>query len=260
MRAFAVLAGAIFAAGLTVPLSTAGPPDGNADKPKNHWVKNVTITEYYPAPERWFDGRKVKAPGIKGKHHVDWLYSSSGIAMEGDGLGLDGKRYHLATYGPRNWVAADGKPTAPVAGGGWTHGWPAWRTGGWRNKQKEVTYPLQGGGWSNEKSVRYIKPKKITFASGPSLPLKAWKSIAVDPGLIPIGSKVFVPVYCSVRGHGWFKAEDTGAAISRRHIDVYRTPPKSEDGAASYSGEKIYVLKPDTKAPKSRPTCADFKK
>lgn len=253
MRAFALIAGAVLAAAVTVPLSTAGPPDTSHPK---HWLRHFLVTEYYPAPERWFDGRKVKAPGLEGKHRVDFLYSSSGVAMEGDGVGLDGKRVHLAQATPKYWVAPDGKRTRPRKSGGWTHGWPAWRTGGWRNADHAVTYPLDGGGWSNGPSVRYRKPKGVTFAPGPSLPLRAWKSIAVDPKLIPLGSRVFIPVYCAARGHAWFNAQDTGGAIKGRHIDVYRRPPKMQDGAAKYTNQRVYVLKPGEKAPKSRPTCA----
>jgi 3D (Asp-Asp-Asp) domain-containing protein len=253
MRAFALCAGAVLAAAVTVPLSTAGPPDTSHPK---HWLKHFVITEYYPAPERWFDGRKVKAPGLTGRHRVDWLYSSSGVSMEGDGVGLDGKRVHLATATPTYWIAPDGKKTRPRKSGGWTHGWPAWRTGGWRNSDHQVTYPLDGGGWSNGASIRYHKPQGVTFAPGPSAALRAWKSIAVDPKVIPLGSRVFIPVYCATRGHAWFKAEDTGGAINRRHIDVYRRPPKTADGAAAYTNQRVYVLKPGQPAPKSKPTCA----
>lgn len=40
-------------------------------------------------------------------------------------------------------------------------------------------------------------------------------SIAVDPRVIPLGSKIFVP------GYGWGKAEDTGSAVNGLHIDVW---------------------------------------
>jgi 3D (Asp-Asp-Asp) domain-containing protein len=42
-----------------------------------------------------------------------------------------------------------------------------------------------------------------------------WGSIAVDPRLIPMGSKIFVP------GYGYGRAEDTGSAIYET-ITVYR--------------------------------------
>jgi 3D (Asp-Asp-Asp) domain-containing protein len=256
MRFLLALATGGLAAMLVTSLSTAS---GSGTGPRARWIRDVSITEYYPAPERWFIGRKVKAPGLRARHRVDWLYSSSGVSMEGDGVGLSGRRYHLAAYGPKDWVAPDGKPTRPrKRGGGWTHGWPAWRTGGWRNAKHEVTFPLQGGGWSNGKAVRYIKPKGVEFAPGPSLPLRPWRSIAADPDLIPLGSRVFVPAYCEVLGRGWFRADDTGSAINRKHIDVYRRPPAEPDGASAYSGRRIFVIPPSVHR-KHRPTCADLR-
>ena len=44
---------------------------------------------------------------------------------------------------------------------------------------------------------------------------KEGRTIAVDPRLIPYGSKVFVV------GHGWRIAEDTGGKIRGRRIDVF---------------------------------------
>lgn len=40
-------------------------------------------------------------------------------------------------------------------------------------------------------------------------------AIAVDPRVIPMGSRIFVP------GYGWGTAEDTGGAIIGYHIDVW---------------------------------------
>jgi 3D (Asp-Asp-Asp) domain-containing protein len=222
---------------------------------KPRWLKGVQITEYYSAPERWFIGRKVTAPDIPGKHRVDWLYSSGGISMEGDGIGLDGKHYHLSAIGKPGWVTQEGRATAP-GGSGWTNGWPFWRFGGWRNKEKHVTFPLEAGGWFDGKSVRYIKPVGVSFKEGQSLPVVPWKSVAVDPGVIPMGSKVFVPAYCPK--HGWMVAGDTGGAINGLHIDVFRTAPKLRGGDQQYSDQRIYVWPPGTQLPKgvTKPTCA----
>jgi 3D (Asp-Asp-Asp) domain-containing protein len=222
---------------------------------KPSWLTQVDITEYYAAPERWFVGRKVTAPGVIGKHRVDWLYSSGGISMEGDGIGLDRLRYHLSAIGTPGWVTAEGKQTAPGYGG-WTRGWPLWRFGGWRNAGGAVTFPLELGGWFNGKSVRYIKAKGVRFSPGPSRPLKPWRSIAVDPGVIQLGSKVFVPAYCPLVHHGWFTAQDTGGAINGRHIDVYRPPPKERGGDQTMSGQRIYVVPPNVERPETAPTCA----
>lgn len=42
-----------------------------------------------------------------------------------------------------------------------------------------------------------------------------WGTIAVDPGVIRLGSKVYVS------GYGWSRAEDTGGAIGGAHIDAW---------------------------------------
>jgi 3D (Asp-Asp-Asp) domain-containing protein len=234
-------------------LSTAGRSAYPVTKPR--WLKGVQITEYYSAPERWFVGRKVTAPGIAGKHRVDWLYSSAGISMEGDGIDLDGKHVHLSAIGTPGWVTQDGRATAPGASG-WTNGWPFWRFGGWRNKERHVTFPLEAGGWFDGKSVRYVKAAGVSFKDGMSLPLKPWKNIAVDPGVIPMGSKVFVPAYCPK--HGWMVAGDTGGAIQGLHIDVYRSPPRLRGGDQQFSDQRIYVIPPGKQLPAgvAKPTCA----
>src|SRR5262249_25680049 len=81
------------------------------------WLSGSTVTEYWPAPEKWFRGKKVRAPGLKGLHRIDWLYSAQGLSMEGDGIGLDGKRYHIEDLGSGGWVDATGS----------SHGPPFWR-------------------------------------------------------------------------------------------------------------------------------------
>jgi 3D (Asp-Asp-Asp) domain-containing protein len=42
-----------------------------------------------------------------------------------------------------------------------------------------------------------------------------WGSIAVDPSLIRMGARIFVPRY------GYGRAEDTGSAIIGHHIDTW---------------------------------------
>jgi len=252
MRRASFACGALFALVLAAS-SGAGKSPYPLVKPG--WLKGVRITEYYSAPERWFVGRKVTAPGVTGKHRVDWLYSAGGIAMEGDGIGLDGQHVHLSAIGTPGWVTQQGLTTAP-GGAGWTNGAPFWRFGGWRNKDKHVTFPLEVGGWFDGKGIRYIKPLGVSFKEGMSLPLKPWKSIAVDPGVIPMGSRVFIPAYCP--RHGWMTAGDTGGAVNGLHIDVYRPAPRLRGGDQQFSEQRIYVMPPGTKLPagKAKPTCA----
>ena len=217
------------------------------------WVKGVDITEYYPAPEKWSRGKRVKTPGIHGKHRVDWLYSAWGMSMEGDGVGLDGRRYHISSIGSQGWVKKNGKRTDASAG--FPQGSPYWRAMGWRNRHGRVTFPLHGGGWDNGRAKRYIKPRGIRFSRGPSRPLRYWRSIAVDPGTIPLGSKVFIPRYRFKRGGGCMKAVDTGSAINGKHVDVYRKAPAKPGGGGSYPNRRIYVVPKGKRAPKTAPRC-----
>jgi len=221
------------------------PQAAGASIKKTGWVKDVTLTEYYPTPEKWFVGAKVNAPGLTDKHRADWLYSAYGLPMEGSGIGLDGRTYHYADGYDVPWVGKNGK----------NDGTYYWLDVGWRNKRGAVTFPLEGGGWSNGPEVkkRYESPKSkgvrfqvVKWPIGASgIKLKFWRSIAVDPDLIKFGSRVYVPAYRNKPGGGWFTAADTGGAIDGRHIDIYRSPPKKKSiGGNYYPSKRICVVPP----------------
>jgi 3D (Asp-Asp-Asp) domain-containing protein len=217
-------------------------PERQITRPQ--WLTGVTITEYYPAPEQWFAGSRVSAPGLNGTYAVDWLYSARGLAMEGDGVDRSGRRVRIAQLGSTGWVDAAGQPTVPVCLGKWSNGFPVWLIGGWRNARGAVTFPLASGGWSNGTGVRTLPYGGVTFTPDSSSPLVYYHSIAVDPHLIPIGSRVYVPAYRNLGG-GWFTAQDTGGAIRGRHIDVYRPPPASPTDLGRYmTNQKILVIPP----------------
>jgi 3D (Asp-Asp-Asp) domain-containing protein len=225
----------------STPTHIPPPPSKHA---KGSWLKGVAITEYWPAPESWFVGRLVTAPGLSGLHRVDWLYSASGMSMEGSGIGLDGQPYHIDALGNGGWVTSTGASTSPS--NGWSAGAPYWRAGGyWRNRTRGVTFPLGAGGWSNGRGAKYVPLRDVSFAAGSSLPLHYYQSIAVDPEVIPLGSRVYVPAYRNDGYGGWFIAQDTGGAINGHHIDVYRPPPSSVlDIGQSLSGQRVFVIKP----------------
>jgi 3D domain-containing protein len=207
-----------------------GPPrpprERRIERPR--WLGGTLVTEYYPVPERWFAGRRVRAPGIPGRHRVDWLYSARGLPMEGEGIGLDGRVYHYAGPYGLPWLDAAGRRTRPCADGSWTRGRPAWldRSAG-----------------------------RVRFAPGRSRPLAYWRSVAVDPRLIPLGSRIFVPAYCSLPGRGWLVARDTGGAIIGRHLDVFRPPPASPAGARSLRAQRVLVVPPGTRYARRPPRC-----
>jgi len=219
-------------------------PRAPAKTAPGKWLKGVTITEYWPAPESWFVGLPVSAPGLPGEHRIDWLYSAIGISMEGEGIGLDGRLYHIASLGQGGWVTASGRPTA--ASTGWAGGAPYWRAGGlWRNASGEVTFPLALGGWSAGTGQTYVPLRGVMFAPGPALALGYYQSIAVDPGTIPLGSRVYIPAYQRDGHGGWFIARDTGGAIDGRHVDVFRPPPSSATDAGRFlTDQRVLVIRP----------------
>jgi 3D (Asp-Asp-Asp) domain-containing protein len=207
------------------------------------WVSGFTVTEYYPAPERWFTGALVAAPGLSGRHRVDWLYSARGLSMEGDGVDVLGHPAHIDALGSVGWVDAAGRATVPprsACSTHWSAGPPAWRSGGWRNRSGAVTFPLLAGGWSNGSGHWVGDYGGATFAAGTSSPLHYWQSAAVDPRLIPRGSRMYVPAF-----HRWFVADDVGGAILGRHLDLYRPPPASpSDLGVLLTDQRVLVAPP----------------
>src|SRR5271163_5088983 len=91
------------------PAAVKPPPERLILRPS--WLSGVLITQYYPAPERWFVGRKVRAPGLPGLHRIDWLYSARGLAMQGEGIGADGRMYRFAGPYSLTWRNENGRAT-----------------------------------------------------------------------------------------------------------------------------------------------------
>ena len=248
------LPAALLSACLLVFASPSWSGGGPITKPR--WLSGVLITEYWPAPERWFSGKLISAPGLTGKHRVDWLYGGSGLSMEGDGIGLDGRRYHIQTVGDQGWVDERGRRTIPSVKG-WSRGFPFWRGLGWRDRHGFVTFPFGDGTWYHGTPKHYIEPRGISFGVGHSRPLVFWRTVAVDPSLIPMGSRIFVPALCETPGHGWVVAADIGGAIIGRHLDLYRpAPPTSDIPSDVWHDQRIWVLPPEAKVPKKLPSCA----
>jgi len=227
------------------PIQAGLPP---ASGGPGRWLGGFELTEYYPALEAWFKGAPVSTPGVSGQHRIDWLYSAHGLSMEGDGVGLDGRQYHVSGLGSGGWLNSAGAGGVRFGSGPSA---PFWRTGGfWRTATGTLTFPLAAGGWSAGTGVRYVPPPAgISFAAGPSRPLAYLRSVAVDPSVIPMGSYIFIPSYRSING-GWFQAADTGGAIIGRHIDVFRPPPANPSDLGNFaSGETVYIVPPGMPLP-----------
>jgi len=237
---------AVLIAALTLPAAA-----GAKAISKSTWVKGVQLTEYFPVPESWFLGKRVSTPGYGGSHRVDWLYSARGLSMEGDGVDTSGRKVHIDGLGSSGWVNAEGRTFTF----GKSSGSPFWRGENlWKNSSGAVTFPLLNGGWSRGTGKKFIANKGITFAAGASRDLNYYRSIAVDPGTIPMRSRVYLPAYKKAAYGGWMCAVDTGGAINGKHIDVYRPAPKEAFGSGySLSGEQVYVVPPGKSVGKGGP-------
>ncbi len=247
---------ALGALGTAVALSPSTDADAKAGHPPKGplkgWVKGFTITEYYPASESWFAGPKKTFPGIAGKHRVSWLLSAYGVSMEGDGWSSSwtgpGSKWASWQGGSDGWINSKGRRTSPGGPLGWTNGSPAWLGCGWKNKKGKWTFPgnfLSRGAeakWANGKPKHWVGCPNTSFGYSHSTSLRFWNSVAVDPGLFPRGRTWFyVPAYRNTRCNGWFRADDTGAAISGLHLDIYRPPPSGPTGGHSAFGKKVLI-------------------
>jgi 3D (Asp-Asp-Asp) domain-containing protein len=241
----AIAAGGTLAVAFSLNTIKAPPPPQTGGP--GRWLGGFELTEYYPALEAWFKGAFVPTPGLGSRHRIDWLYSARGLTMEGDGIGLDGRQYHVSNVGAGGWLNAGGSG----AQFGVPSNAPFWRTGGfWRTASGALTFPLDTGGWANGPGTRYVPPPAgVSFSAGSSRTLGYLRSIAVDPSVIPFGSHVYIPSYRSING-GWFEADDTGGAIIGRHIDVFRPPPSNpNDGGNFATGETVYIVPPGAPIP-----------
>lgn len=220
----------------------AGPTVGSPSWPVSSamWLDRWLLTEYWSSPERWFRGRKIIAPGLTKPHRIDFLYSATGVVMEGEGTADDGTRIHMRVL-PSGYV--NRKAQRAVAP-------PAWATEYyWLNGSGEITFPLEAGGWSNGASSDSrgrpkVGPVRTVFEVGESagssgLPVRGWKTIAVDPKVVPYRSAVWLPTY-----RRWFCATDTGGAIRGRHFDVYRPAPATRAAGTTTADARIYVVPP----------------
>jgi len=60
-------------------------------------------------------------------------------------------------------------------------------------------------------------------------------TIAVDPSVIPLGARLYVP------GYGWGRAEDTGGAIKGSIIDVYYPTEKEARQWGRQKGVRVLI-------------------
>src|SRR4029078_7077011 len=104
----------LLTAALALALSGCPPPP---PPPAKHvltsprWIHNTLVTEYWPAPERWFGGPLVRVPGLPARHPggpragvprspgrngSSCLLGPRALPMQGEGVATDGRVYHFA--------------------------------------------------------------------------------------------------------------------------------------------------------------------
>ncbi|MBI2372729.1 MAG: hypothetical protein HYV07_01890 [Deltaproteobacteria bacterium] len=105
--------------------------------------------------------------------------------------------------------------------------------------------------------------RRVARASGSMAPVLAFRSIAVDPSQIPLGSAVYVPAARGARlgvfegrevvHDGWFLATDVGGDVRGRTIDFFigtarKNPFSFARGRRGQSFDVYVVSDPGTKA------------
>jgi 3D (Asp-Asp-Asp) domain-containing protein len=203
------------------------------------------LTYYWFAAESGFVGKPLTAPGVAGTFREDFLYSARGVPMEGTGTALSGAHIHYAGTSGGYWVNKAGQKTVPGKNG-WSNGSPYWRDGGWRNASGGVTYQRADGSWVNGPRVGAKRAYHDFFGPNVGTDVTEWLSIATDLGVIPRGTKVYVPMLAGSPAHGCFRADDTGGAIIGEHIDVF-IPQMSLTGLPTTS--EVQTLGPGEACP-----------
>lgn len=92
--------------------------------------------------------------------------------------------------------------------------------------------------------------------NGLFVPLRPFRSVAVDPALIPLGSHLYIPFWQGKRApdgrmmDGCFRAEDTGALITHERIDFFGGSEQwAEWLRKTYRPERVEVYRGEGRCP-----------
>ena len=205
-------------------------------------------------PEKWFQGRRLRTPGLTRRARVDWLYSARGVSMEGDGIGLDGKRYHIDSLGSAGWINKLGRATSP---------------GGERLEQRRAVVaqrphlvqpqrpadlPALGRRLVSRDARAATCPTRASASRpGPRPTSRTGRASRSTPTSSRWAASIYVPAYKSING-GWFVAADVGGAVSGKHIDVFRPPPSKPFGDGRYlQDQRMLVVPPGRRMSSTAP-------
>ena len=101
---------------------------------------------------------------------------------------------------------------------------------------------MQGTGLAEDgKYIRYISGKYSYGVGGAAGSPVPWGTVAVDPRVIPLGSKIVIEVYGEQKV---FLANDVGGAIKGNHIDVFVGPVTIKEAySLGTKSSRVGVLK-----------------
>lgn len=152
------------------------------------------VTHYNIAFENDFNGNFVTANGISGTYREDFLYSATGVCMQGTGQTRHNTfiRWDHGGY----WVNVDGVRTDPP---NWENGPPYWI-----GNPNDVWFAPGGGGSCGH---------GVTPGT----------SVATDHSVLPCDMNIFI------EGIGRRRVDDSGPAITGHDIGVL-TPPSVTNG------------------------------
>ena len=149
-----------------------------ATTPRPQSIGEFKVTGYWITEERIFTAKKIKPMGLEGRYREDFLYSATGVSMEGTGRADDGRLVHWAS-GRGAWVDRAGDPTNSS---NWSVKPPYARPGGctwWRVKNGKPatnltrpTFPQSDETWANP-------PANVTVVYPQDFPTNAPDGIVV---------------------------------------------------------------------------------
>ncbi|MEI3896282.1 MULTISPECIES: 3D domain-containing protein, partial [unclassified Bacillus (in: firmicutes)] len=216
----------------------------------------------------------MKTGWLKDNDRWYYLDANNGGSMKTGWVNVEGKYYYLDTDSDPNkigvmktgwvrdndkWYYLDGSADGSMKTG-WFQENDQWyyldannggaMVTGWNRMDGKMNYFKDNGQWINSRELTVTAtaytndPAENGYKPGQHVYTKMGddltanpnlKVIAVDPSVIPLGSKVYV------EGYGIAEARDTGGAIKGNKIDVF-IPSKQESSNWGRQTVKIYVL------------------
>ena len=172
---------------------------------------------------------------------------------KGDTLWKIAQKFGVSVNDLKNWITVDGQATVQAAAAQPAETKPAVQKEAKVEKAAPAPAPKQEKEPASRSNVSQSTAKELTVTAtaytandggmtgvtATGIDLKANKNakvIAVDPNVIPLGSKVYV------QGYGEATAADTGGAIKGNKIDVF-VPSKSAAKNWGVKTVKVKVLK-----------------